>query len=79
MLCLNPPNESLVRCMWELVAIGILHAAEPLAMHDEVMREFTRKVSHDGERYQVALPWNGKQVSLCDNRQSAETRLMNLR
>ena len=74
MLC----PESLVRSMWELETIGISHAEEPQA-HDEVMREFISKVSHDGERYQVALPWNDKKGLLCANRSAAEARLPSLR
>ena len=61
LLCVNGPSDSLVRSMWDLDGIGI----SPKKMSEmsrnqdqEVLCEFRRKIRYDGERYEVALPWN---------------------
>jgi len=77
MLCVAP-SESLVRSMWELDTVGI-SPADYVSADDPVMTQFRSKVRFDGERYEVALPWNGKEQALLPNRAAAEARLASLR
>jgi len=77
-LCLNEQSDSLVRALWELDSIGIASQEHDANEDDIIMREFERTVRYDGERYEVSLPWNGKQQELRDNRREAEMRLEGL-
>ena len=78
MLCISPPSESLVRSMWELEGVGITETSIRSPVDDDILRDFNAKVRYDGERYEVSLPWNGKEQRLASNRSSAEARLASL-
>jgi len=81
LLCVNGPSDSLVRSMWDLDGIGISpkEMSEMSRNQDqEVLGEFRRKIRYDGERYEVALPWNEKVGKLRNNRSAAAARLTTL-
>ena len=75
MLCMNA-SDSLVRSLWELDGLGI--TPHESVEDDGVLKSFNETVCYDGERYQVALPWNGNQHALRNNRAAAERRLISL-
>ena len=78
LLCMDEHADSLVRALWELDSIGIAAQEHGAGEEDAIMREFDRTVRYDGERYEVSLPWNGKQHELCENRREAEVRFEGL-
>ena len=70
-------TDAAARAMWELDCIGIA-PHEHGDGNDVILKQFESTVRYDGERYEVALPWNGKEIDLLDNRRSAESRLNGL-
>lgn len=75
LLCSDGISSSLIRSSWDLESIGL---KDSLHEDDPSLTKFEETIRHDGVRYEVSLPWNGRQDQLKDNFASAEKRLFGL-
>ena len=57
---------------WDLESLGIMKN------EDSVYQKFTQKISFDGQRYQVSLPWKDDHPPLPNNQEMCRRRLIGL-
>ena len=78
MFCVSK-EEDPVQKLWSLEAIGIKsEELGPIEVENSITENFRKKVSFDGERYSVGLPWKGEQVEIASNFHVAKGRLGSL-
>ena len=70
-----PVEDNLDDCLklfWELESLGVANDKT------SVYERFAQKIKHDGQRYEVSLPWKGHHPLLPDRYDLCHKRLINL-
>ena len=79
LFCREVKQPTVEGWLWDLESIGVVDNPEPETL-EENFEKFKQSVSHDGERYSVALPWKeGGKDRVRENKASAGKRFESLK